>query len=303
MPNQLEVDPHEAYLDAVFARIDRIRQMDISVLTNRYGVHPAALIPVDGNASPSWAVERILADADAQRAELREHLDGLTREYVSEGLTYEAAVENAQETLGPTAILAERISQSTGQAALGIDRRWMPLLRSMGWSSRLIFLALVPADFAIYRMHLPFLAILIFAVVLLGMLGFLQGYAAGMTITHELFMLLKETAMDIKRIRNLPTISKLTLRQHFNRYRLWHVEVSLSSIYANSRAAIVDGSLTLWSVVLDIVVIILISVFLIQGPLSKVIFTSLIVANCLRKFGCNVGARRRRNGGQNAKRA
>ena len=71
MQKRPDIDPHETYLDTVFARIDSIRHIDASILTERYGIDPAALSPADGKTEESWAVKRVLADADAQREELR----------------------------------------------------------------------------------------------------------------------------------------------------------------------------------------------------------------------------------------
>jgi len=225
--------PHEAYLDAVFARIDRLRRIDAVTLTTRYGVDPSALELVSVSAT-SWPASQVLADAAAQREELREHLNGLTSEYVAGGLAYDAAVAKAHETLGDPEMLAMRISRSTAQVALGLNPRWMPLVRSIVFGDAVLlsstflplFLHLQSLWFTPARMTAIWLAVLT--------LGMLQGYAVGICITPQIDRLIGKIVLGLEDLRKLRTLPRLTLRQILVRIQTRFTEWWLVQLYTIS---------------------------------------------------------------------
>jgi len=286
MQSQFEADPHGAYLDAVFARIDRIRQIDVSLLTDRYGIDPLALSPVAGKGEASWAVTRVLADADSQREELREHLDGLTQEFVAAGMAFEAAALKAQETLGDSGVLAKQISRSTAQSALAVDSRWMPWVRSIlpnqwifgiGWIAW--WFSFTPS-FSTPLLALPLLAVLSTTV------GFLQGYALGKTVTPDVYKLISKTASDLKKLQKLPTSRHVTLPQRLHRLNLWHVNAQFQQIIRWSQPY-GDGKIEVGDIAWDGALLL---IFL--APHSKYM-GCIVIGIIARKYGCRMAIRSR----------
>jgi hypothetical protein len=290
MPSPPETDPHEAYLDAVFAKIDRIRYIDASILTERYGIDPAVLSPVDGEARPSRAVERVLAGADAQRAELREHLDALTQEYAADGMTFEAAVRKAQQALGDPAVLAEQISRSTAQAALAVDGKWMRWLRLPNLATASLLFALFPISFAIDTEHLPYIAVLATSALLFGGLSFLQGYASGITMSPSVFSLFGATEKGIKEIRMLRTVDGLTFRQRLYRLRLWRAEGVARRMYQEPVAW--EGSI-IPSLIFQAGCILFFPLWVAKHPDTRAAAYTSLIAIFARDHGIRLGTRRR----------
>jgi len=253
MQSQLEADPHEAYLDAVFARIDRMRHIDASILTQRYGIDPAALSPVGGEGEASWAVNRVLSDADSQREELREHLDGLTQEFVAAGMAFEAAAIKAQETLGDSGVLAKQISRSTAQSALAVDSRWMPWVRSI-LPNNWIFIGIYVLSLGSYFVPIVAVPLLVMTAIVISSvtIGFVQGYSLGQTVTGDTRTLIDTTAQWIETIRKLPIVPNLTLRQRRYRFNLWYVSAQLKQILRWSKPDLENGKIVSDDVIVDV---------------------------------------------------
>lgn len=178
----MEIDPHKAYLDAVFARIERLRHVDVSVLADRYGFDSKALSLIEGGTPSSSVLERVVADADAQRDELREHLDALVSEYVSGGMEYGVALVMAQQTLGDPRGLGRQIARATSWTMLGLDVRWLAFLRCQDWLPAGMCAAML---FAATEWSLPRIALLVATVSLMASYAFMSGYAAGWTISPD----------------------------------------------------------------------------------------------------------------------
>lgn len=216
MQNPLECDPHEDYLDAVFARIDRIRTMDASILTERYGVDPAALSPAAAGAKSSWPVERVLADADAQREELRDHLDILVRECVSEGIAYDDAVRQAQQALGDPTLLAVQLSRASAQSALNLNERWLPFLRR----DRMIAALSILVPYIALAAPTHATSILAASSCVCIGCGVISGYAYGISMSPELRVEIGHDITNIKEILTLPTLKRITSKMRLARLAL-----------------------------------------------------------------------------------
>jgi len=230
MASLLERDPHEAYLDAVFVRIDRLRKIDAGLLTSRYGIDPSVLDPVSSSGA-SWPASQVLSDAAAERDELREHLNGLTLEFAADGAAYDAAVAMAQKALGDPEMLAKQITLSTAQGALDLNPRWLPLVRSMVIGDAILlsstfFMNLQSSWFTSGRMGGIWLLVLT--------LGMLQGYAVGICITPQIERLIGKTTLGLENLRKLRTLPRLTFRQRLVRMQTRFTEWWLVQIYAIS---------------------------------------------------------------------
>lgn len=298
-----EIDPHGAYLDAVFAKIDRIRHIDASVLTERYGIDPAVLSPVDGEARSTWAVERLLADADAQRAELREHLEGLVKEYVADGMTFDVAVAKAHQALGDSSVLARQISRSTALDALELDGRWLPILRSHNSILGVCILCLVP----LLVFWLPPQARLLFIsfwACVSAACGIVIGYADGYSLSPGLRCLAGRIVHNMSAMLSLPTIQCLNPEQRLARQNLRANISRLQSIYGTSENAGRAGRFVWRELFSDCLGVALFALFIFalvryQSPPHEVqsyVLPGLQMSSLYslgRTFGVYVGARQR----------
>ena len=217
MLNVHETSPHEAYLDAVFARINRLRTIDAAVLTERYGVDPAVLDPI-ASSKTAWPTSQMLAEAEAEREELHEHLEGLVREFVADGLGHDAAVLEAQRILGEPEELARQISASTGQAVLGVDGRWLPFLRRNNVFVSFAVLVSIPLTTCLAPSYSAI--ILSFSGCISFIYGLFSGYSYGLCISTELRLHLENTERELRSLLLLPTIGTLNARQRLARLNL-----------------------------------------------------------------------------------
>jgi len=220
-----EHDPYNEYLDAVFARIDRLRHIDASLLTQRYGIDPSVLDAAAAGRE-SWLASQVLASADAQREELREHLSGLTQEYVAEGSAFDTAVAKAQAALGNPEMLAKQITRSTAQSALEMDSRWFPWMRSITPTRWLLPVVLLQIARCLDWPLLPALAV---GGAVTVAIAFTQGYSVGVTITSDLWRLFSDIRSDLKKLLKLP-VASITLRQRANRLRLSYTAETLEPL-------------------------------------------------------------------------
>jgi hypothetical protein len=286
--NQANTDPHETYLDAVFAKIDRMRYIDASILTERYGIDPAALSPVDGAARPSWPVERLLADAGAQRAELREHLNALTREFVADGLASDAAAIEAQRKLGDPAMLSRQISRSTAQAVVRLESRWFPWLRSIAPS-----IYGLPMVFCLLTLHFGLHGAQAFMTVgaITSAIGGVQGYSVGRAVTPDMLLWFSEIAANLKTMLKLPVVKPVTFRQRFNRWNARYTSSVLQSV-----AGFASNTLTgrfLWPWAGFMLALLALIFYSDRNTGMRVYFLSLFLGGIAREWGCYLGARHR----------
>ena len=244
-------DPHKSYLDTVFHRVNRLRSIDAGDLIGRFGIDPAALPAVDGDAGDSWPASRLLVHADAQREELREHLVSLQRAYVAEGSDEASAVIKAQQSLGAPELLAQEMLPAAARQSLGLDERILSLLKQDNAFAALCVFSCLP----LLTIPLHSQAAVLLSLISCGTICYasLSGYAHGRSISPELSLEMKKTAENLRAMLELPTVRRLSPQQKRARSHARRVALQLKRTVGVSSLSGLSGTSAWRQLVLGVI--------------------------------------------------